>query len=334
MAHELARYGVQCRLIEKKSHRPKTSRAIGILPRTMEVFDLMRVAGDFLAAGRQIRAINIFSDRERIVRIGLDRFDTPYAFALALAQDETERILEKHVLQRGIPSNKKQRSWRSIRTRRAYRLVFGWTDCELKRSPKGRVFLAGDAADIHSPMGAQGMNAGIQDAFNLAWKLGLAASQAARPEILDSCEAERMPIDTRIIRWTDWATRLLLSRGSAAHTLLGVILSNITRFESSRRGLVRVASQTGANYRSSPIVDLRQDLLNVHRIAEIGSAPGDFTDHNGSIASHYGVEPAAYLIRPDGWVAFRCRLSDTARLLPGYLGQVLFTGSDVRVKVA
>jgi len=61
---------------------------------------------------------------------------------------------------------------------------------------QGRVFLAGDAAHVHSPMGAQGMNAGIQDAFNLAWKLGLVDFNAARPDLLSSYEAERMPIES------------------------------------------------------------------------------------------------------------------------------------------
>src|SRR5439155_15445432 len=52
--------------------------------------------------GRQIHAINIFSDGERIARIGLDRLDSPYPFALALPQDETERLLEEHVVRHGV----------------------------------------------------------------------------------------------------------------------------------------------------------------------------------------------------------------------------------------
>jgi 2-polyprenyl-6-methoxyphenol hydroxylase-like FAD-dependent oxidoreductase len=105
LAHQLAQYGVECRLIERQRTQPKTSRAIGILPRTTEIFDLMRVSEDFLAAGRQIHAIGIFSTRpssERIARIGLNRLDSPYPFALALPQDETERILEINVQRLGV----------------------------------------------------------------------------------------------------------------------------------------------------------------------------------------------------------------------------------------
>src|SRR5262245_46065666 len=97
MAHELARHGVECRIIEKARERLGTSRAIAILPRTMEVFDLMRLADDFLAAGRRIPALNFFSDGERIVRIALDRLDSLYPFIVGLPQDQTERILEEHL---------------------------------------------------------------------------------------------------------------------------------------------------------------------------------------------------------------------------------------------
>lgn len=64
---------------------------------------------------------------------------------------------------------------------------------------QGRVFLAGDAAHVHSPMGGQGMNTGIQDAANLAWKLDLALG-GADPAILDTCHRERHPIGRRVLR--------------------------------------------------------------------------------------------------------------------------------------
>src|SRR5439155_338142 len=102
MAHELARYGVKCRLIDKASGRPTTSRAIAILPRTIEVFDLMRVADDFLTAGTRIQGINVFSDGKRIARIALDRIITRYPFGLALSQSHTERLLEDHVRSKNV----------------------------------------------------------------------------------------------------------------------------------------------------------------------------------------------------------------------------------------
>src|SRR4029434_3744855 len=67
----------------------------------------------------------------------------------------------------------------------------------------GNVFLAGDAAHIHSPVGAQGMNTGIQDAWNLGWKMGLVARGFARDRLLDTYEAERWPVGQFLLRYTD-----------------------------------------------------------------------------------------------------------------------------------
>ncbi|KAL4266482.1 Rifampicin monooxygenase-like protein [Pleurotus pulmonarius] len=74
---------------------------------------------------------------------------------------------------------------------------------------KGRAFIAGDAAHIHSPTGAQGMNSGVQDAFNLGWKLALVIKGLAKPELLDSYDAERLPVIEGMLRIAlDLHTRL------------------------------------------------------------------------------------------------------------------------------
>ena len=67
----------------------------------------------------------------------------------------------------------------------------------------GRVFVAGDAAHIHSPAGGQGMNTGLQDAANLAWKLALAVKGTANDELLDSYEGERLPVARSVVHLTD-----------------------------------------------------------------------------------------------------------------------------------
>ncbi|WP_159711963.1 FAD-dependent monooxygenase [Geminicoccus flavidas] len=71
-----------------------------------------------------------------------------------------------------------------------------------ERYQSGRVFIAGDAAHIHPPTGGQGMNTGIQDAYNLAWKLALVMGGAAPPELLDSYEAERRPVGEDVLART------------------------------------------------------------------------------------------------------------------------------------
>jgi 2-polyprenyl-6-methoxyphenol hydroxylase-like FAD-dependent oxidoreductase len=85
---------------------------------------------------------------------------------------------------------------------------------EAARFRQDRVFLLGDAARIHSPIGGQGMNMGIQDAFNLAWKLSLVIRDAGDPKLLDSYDAERKPVDEAVIRQTDRATRLVSLHGT------------------------------------------------------------------------------------------------------------------------
>ena len=71
----------------------------------------------------------------------------------------------------------------------------------------GRVFLAGDAAHIHSPFGGQGMNTGLGDAENLAWKLALVETGRAGEALLDTYEAERRPIATEVLGNTSSMTR-------------------------------------------------------------------------------------------------------------------------------
>src|SRR5207244_10929700 len=72
-----------------------------------------------------------------------------------------------------------------------------------------RCFLLGDAAHIHSPVGAQGMNTGLQDAYNLAWKLALVVSGRAGAALLDSYEDERVPVAKRLLRASGGAFSLV-----------------------------------------------------------------------------------------------------------------------------
>jgi len=79
-----------------------------------------------------------------------------------------------------------------------------------KRFQKGRLFLLGDAAHIHSPIGGQGMNTGIQDAVNLSFKIARVLRQGAPLEILNEYEIERVPVADSILKNTDAATRTIL----------------------------------------------------------------------------------------------------------------------------
>src|SRR5438034_959275 len=127
-----------------------------------------------------------------------------------------------------------------------------------------RCFLLGDAAHIHSPVGAQGMNTGLQDAYNLGWKLALVVDGRAHLALLDSYEEERSPIAQRLLNTTDRAFRLVVSDNPFASLLRRRILARIAAFalrrESLQRFAFRVVSQTGIHYRESPLSQSMEDL--------------------------------------------------------------------------
>ena len=93
----------------------------------------------------------------------------------------------------------------------------------------GRIVLAGDAAHVHSPFGGQGMNTGIGDAENLAWKLALVVQGRADEALLDTYEAERRPLAAEVLRNTTTNTRVLLGEGALGRLLRDRVLTPITR---------------------------------------------------------------------------------------------------------
>ena len=121
----------------------------------------------------------------------------------------------------------------------------------------GRCFLLGDAAHIHSPVGAQGMNTGLQDAYNLAWKLALVVKENARTALLDSYEEERLPIAQRLLNTTDRGFRLAVSDSWIAGLMRTRVLAKIAAFAMSldrvQRMAFRIVSQTGIRYRKSSL---------------------------------------------------------------------------------
>jgi len=120
-----------------------------------------------------------------------------------------------------------------------------------------RCFLLGDAAHIHSPVGAQGMNTGLQDAYNLAWKLALVVSGRAGATLLDSYEDERIPVARRLLSTTDRAFSLIVSdnwlAGLFRTRVLVKIMAFAMRFDRVRKLAFRTISQTGIHYRNSAL---------------------------------------------------------------------------------
>ncbi len=95
----------------------------------------------------------------------------------------------------------------------------------------GRVFLAGDAAHVHSPAGGLGMNTGLQDAANLGWKLAAAVQGSAPDGLLDSYQRERYPVGTQVLRTSDALLRAAFAQSRALRAVRGVAAALATRIK-------------------------------------------------------------------------------------------------------
>jgi 2-polyprenyl-6-methoxyphenol hydroxylase-like FAD-dependent oxidoreductase len=129
------------------------------------------------------------------------------------------------------------------------------------RYQKGRLFLAGDAAHIHSPVGGQGMNTGIQDAWNLGWKIGLVVQERADDRLLASYHAERWPVGRTLLRATDRLFSLVARSASGSPVIVwlrrlmarGLVAPALARPGVRALGF-HFVSQLGIRYRTSPAV--------------------------------------------------------------------------------
>jgi 2-polyprenyl-6-methoxyphenol hydroxylase-like FAD-dependent oxidoreductase len=191
-----------------------------------------------------------------------------------------------------------------------------------------RAFLLGDAAHIHSPAGGQGMNTGLQDAFNLGWKLA-AAIGGAPDALLDSYGAERIPVARRLLKTTDRAFMLAVSDSFWAGVVRTRVAARLAalalRVEAFRRFAFRTVSQIGIAYPASPlskalgalptgaprpgdrfpwIDDLYARLDDTRFNLVVVGQPAPAIDGIGvhPVTSDRLPSPSFYLLRPDGHV--------------------------------
>jgi 2-polyprenyl-6-methoxyphenol hydroxylase-like FAD-dependent oxidoreductase len=115
----------------------------------------------------------------------------------------------------------------------------------------GRVFLAGDSAHIHSPAGGQGMNTGIQDAFNLAWKIGLVVHGKSPVSLLNSYNEEREPVAKMVLDLTDRLTRLATLQSELGQQLRNALLPILTGSHLVEDRIAETMAEIGIHYRRS-----------------------------------------------------------------------------------
>jgi 2-polyprenyl-6-methoxyphenol hydroxylase-like FAD-dependent oxidoreductase len=217
-----------------------------------------------------------------------------------------------------------------------------------------RVFLLGDAAHVHSPVGGQGMNTGIGDAINLAWKLAAVLKDGAEEELLDTYEVERIHFARRLVATTDRVFTVITKQGAIARwvrtQLAPRILRMLFHFTAVRRFFFGTISQIGINYRFSPLsagsagavrggdrlpwVEIEPGRDNfapldslswqVHVYGEAQPGLADACAELKLPLHSFAWQPwmrrsglrraALYLVRPDGYVALADPAGDPARL--------------------
>ncbi|HEX6563270.1 MAG TPA: FAD-dependent monooxygenase [Chthoniobacterales bacterium] len=287
--------------------------------------------------------------------------------------------------------------WQAIADRRSGVSMklsdLGWTTYfrvnsrMVEKLRRGRAFVLGDAAHIHSPALAQGMNTGIQDAWNLGWKLALVQRCFARSALLDSFERERIPIEQNVLRMTAFTQNMITAEKPTNRLLRDNLLPILSGINAFQKTATKTVSETAIEYRASPVVEDHYAPDGPHAgdfapgvivsrpekkekvslaslfgrghvllyLTGLQSWPDDFhtikpifelihnhygriitpylvlpyhgpvtqsgvevlIDVDGQFAQHYAAS-VLYLVRPDGYLAFRC-LAAKHNLLESYI---------------
>jgi 2-polyprenyl-6-methoxyphenol hydroxylase-like FAD-dependent oxidoreductase len=205
----------------------------------------------------------------------------------------------------------------------------------------GHVFLAGDAAHVHSPLGAQGMNTGIQDAFNLGWKLAAVLHGWGPAWLLDSYQRERHPVGRSVLALTDLFNRLVLGRSRLGRELRNLAIRTVLRFEPFRREMANRLTGLGIRYpsdgehkwvgRPMPDVALADGRLYerlrdgrfglVDGTGELAETVRPWSDRvTWMAAPRVDGVPPVLLVRPDGYVGWA---SEAGPGLPDRAGRAL-----------
>jgi 2-polyprenyl-6-methoxyphenol hydroxylase-like FAD-dependent oxidoreductase len=194
----------------------------------------------------------------------------------------------------------------------------------------GRLFIAGDAAHIHSPFGGQGMNTGLQDVWNLAWKLDLALHGHGNEQLLESYAAERLPVIKQVIETTHFLTRAMGTPNRWAQMLRDAVIPMVSRLAPFQHAFVQRMSELGIAYRGSPIVEgagkryfdeslrggdgIRSRFLLMLGDAVESSIKRDAEELAGSYSDviELRMRPGhgLTLVRPDGYIAYSAHHAD------------------------
>jgi hypothetical protein len=187
----------------------------------------------------------------------------------------------------------------------------------------GRVFLAGDAAHVHSPAGGMGMNTGIQDAVNLGWKLAMAVHGQAGDELLDTYESERHPVGKLVLRLSGGLVRVAVVHSAWQRALRTTAARLALSIPAVQHRAAMTVSGIGIGYDHAarvpdmPLADGRRlyEALRDGRFVLLGSSPVAGLDDVVQARPAAAVDRPV-LVRPDGYAASSADLpSRDGRLL-------------------
>jgi 2-polyprenyl-6-methoxyphenol hydroxylase-like FAD-dependent oxidoreductase len=188
----------------------------------------------------------------------------------------------------------------------------------------GRIFIAGDAAHIHSPFGGQGMNTGLHDVWNLVWKLDLVLHGRGGEELLESYSAERRPVIKHVIETTDFLTKAMGTPSKLAQFLRDAIIPMVSRLAPFQHAFVQRLSELGVAYRGSPIVEGAGERYFEDSLRGGGGIRSRFLlvlDNDADLSAQQAAKQLAgslsdivelrlgprhdiTLVRPDGYIAY------------------------------
>ncbi len=186
------------------------------------------------------------------------------------------------------------------------------------------MFIAGDAAHIHSPFGGQGMNTGLHDVWNLVWKLDLFLHGHGNEQLLDSYSAERLPVIKNVIETTDFLTKVMGTPNKFAQALRDTVIPMVSRLAPFQHAFVQRLSELGIAYSGSPIIEgpgkryfddsMRGGkgissrflvMIDDEKEPSIKEAAKQLRESLGEIVEvRSASSPGVTLVRPDGYIAY------------------------------
>ena len=220
--------------------------------------------------------------------------------------------------------------------------AFRINERKVKDYQRGQVFLAGDAAHVHSPAGGQGMNTGMQDAFNLAWKLAMVVQGTAKPSLLDSYSVERSAVGDHVLRNATQLTDIALMRNPVAQAARNLGAKILLGLSQVQHRISNTMTELEIAYPQSPLTVTGSHAPHDRElpragerwpIAANGAPPigGGSTprfaliadsDVGGSVANRFagvtelraapGGMDELWVVRPDGYVGLVARRDDAA----------------------